>query len=363
MECSAKVSGAVLPVVMVVSTLLMLVVLSVMSLWEADFLFFSRSRHDAVRMADIASGFTLYREYPNEVLSRLDPDSTLLLYDSVPQSRITIRRTPWGLYERVSITAGDGKTRTTKLLGRRSLCRDEFTVFCRNRGYAVTLTGKTNLKGRVFIPSRGIMYGHMGSTFFDGEKLDPGMIGISYDSLPTRDTAAVAVVKRLLATADGDVTIGGGRLRDTIVVGRRVRIESGFRGSVQVFATDSLTVESGVTLEYPSGLFSQKYIDIGERSAVNGYVVVDPAEKPDPRYANYVQSRLAVVRGLLWVGGMAQLQGIVSGTAILDRAACYSPRGYYDNMLYDVTVLENDQIAWPLWLAGPPQRKEAKWID
>jgi hypothetical protein len=349
---------------MVVSTLFALAVAAVVALWEADFLFFSRHRYASMQRAHVASGFTLYGEYPDEVLSRLDADSTLLLYDSVPSSRVKIGREPWGLYEKVTIEAYDGKTRAVKILGKRLPCEDEFVLYCRGHNSAVTLTGKTHFGGRVRLPRGGVIYGNMGSVFFSGDKLTAGMISPSENELPALDPAALETIEGLMPLAAEDIVIDReARLRDTVVVGRKVRIEAGFRGSLQVFATDSLHIEEGVTLDYPSGLFSEKYIDIADGGTVNGYVVVHPTETPDARHANYRASRTATVRGLLYVGGMAQLQGIVSGIVVLHRAVYYSPRGYYENMICDATILENHEMAWPLWLAGAPEREEAKWLN
>jgi hypothetical protein len=125
---------------------------------------------------------------------------------------------------------------------------------------------------------------------------------------------------------------------------------------------DSINIEENVRLDYPSGLYSEKYIGIGDGTQVNGYAIVNLKDEPNVRNANYEQSRLATVRGLVYVSGIAQLQGIVSGTVFLGKAVYYSPRGYYENMIYDATVLENSEMAAPLWLGGPPERKEAKWV-
>jgi hypothetical protein len=352
---------------MVVAVLLALTVAAVISLWEADFIFFSRKRHDEMIRAHIESGFTIYAEYPDEVISRLDADSTLLLYDSLPGSRVTISRRPLGLYELVTISSRDNRMRVSKLFGQRPPVSDNYVLYYPDRGTPVSLTGKTHLKGRVRMPAVGVVYGEMGADFFSGEEISPAMMVASDEELPEPNAEAIAAVKELMPLAGGDLTIEGlQHLSDTVIVARRVRIEKGFTGSVQVFALDSIIVGAGVTLEYPSGLFSEKHVSIGDRSTVNGYVIVAPPEssdEPDIMRANYKQSRLARVRGFVYVDGIAQIQGIVSGVAFVDRAIYYSPRGYYENMLYDLTILENREMAWPLWLDGEPQRKEMKWVN
>lgn len=406
MKRMLHISGAVLPTVLVVSVLLAIMVAALVSLWEADFLFFSKHRHDAMQRAHIVSAFTLYREYPEEVISQAGADGAILLYDSVPHSRVTIKRRPWGLYEVVTVSGCDGKTGSSKILGKRQAGREDAVFYYKNNNSALTLAGKTNFRGRTMMPRNGVVYGQMGSVFFNGEKLAAGQISVSGRELPGPEEAALSAIaglrdvarsqadaltqdsvrnrfrnmETLVFAADelpggcylsGNIIITGAdiyidsscRLYDVIAVGDNIRIGEGFRGSLQAFAADSLHIENDVTLEYPSGAYSETYIGIGEGSVVNGYAIVDPREKPDARNANYRQSRLATVRGLVYVSGTAQLQGIVSGAAYLDRAVYYSPRGYYENMLYDITILGNAEMAWPFWLAGPSRRKEAKWAD
>jgi hypothetical protein len=317
-----------------------------------------------MQKANIESGFTLYREHTETVMEALDADSTMLLYDSVPHSRVKLRRQPLGLYEMVTVYGADGRIHSSRILGRRAAYRDDVSFFYRNGNTAITLTGKTRLKGQIRIPRSGVVYGQMGSVFFDGEKPPQAMMKESDKELPDPDPDAVTLVRELMECTEGGIEIDSlARLADTVIAGKTIRIADGFRGSLQAFASDSLIVGKRVVLEYPSGLYSEKYVGIGDGSEVNGYAIVDFGEKPDPKNANYRQYRTATVRGLLYVRGIAQFQGIVSGAVFLDKAVYYSPRGYYENMIYDATVLENSEMAAPLWLPGPAERKEAKWVD
>ncbi len=346
--------GAVLPTVAVVSVLMVLSALAIISLWEADFLFFLRQRHDTIQRAHIESGFLLYSEYPEEVISNLDANGTLMLYDSIPHSCISITREPWGLYEKVTITGSDGKTAVSKILGKHRLCGEEFVLLCCDNDSAITLTGRTHIKGRAKMSHNGVIYGQMGSVFFSGEEIAMDMMDISDKGLPQPTAEALLIIDELGKLATGDLAIKRSRrLSDTIIVANKVHIEAGFKGSLQVFASDSITVAENVTLDYPSGLFSKNYIGIGDDSVVNGYVIG----------LNYLQSRLAKVRGLVYVAGTAQLQGMVSGSAMLEKAVYRSPQGYYNNTIFDATILENHEIAWPFWIEGEVRRKEIKWLN
>ena len=84
---------------------------------------------------------------------------------------------------------------------------------------------------------------------------------------------------------------------------------------------------------------------------MNGYAIVRDTVRRKQVTASYRQSRTARLRGLLWVDGVAQVQGVVSGCAVLRQAAYFSPQGYYKDMLYDVALLEIPVSARALWLA------------
>jgi len=157
------------------------------------------------------------------------------------------------------------------------------------------------------------------------------------------------------------------RLQNILVVGRTVHIGDGFRGTAQLFATDTVLIGRQVTLGYPSGVFVARenpgrYAEIGPKSRVEGYVIVDGDGRPEVRRTNYRQERTAVVRGLLWADGAAQVQGIVSGCLVANQLAYYTPEGYYEDLLYDMTLLENPAAAYPLWGTTRYRRKEAAWV-
>ncbi len=364
MKCQKHLPGAVLPTALVVSTIVMLTVIAVISLWEADLVLFSKHRYRAMQKAHIESLFTLYREYPEEFVENLSSDGTFTLYDTIARSRLSFERRQLGLYEKVSVTNETGDIRFSRIFGKRYPYVEDILFYHTDTGVSLTLTGKIRLKGNVRFPHSGIVYGQVGSVLFEGEEQSAASIKDSDSLLPEPKPEALITVEMLKERSVGNMEIDSSwELQDTIIVGNKIRIHEGFSGSAQIFASDSIVLEKSVTLHYPSGLYSKRYIGIDDSCKVNGYAIVDFRDTPHPLHANYIQSRLAVVRGLVWVRGYAQLQGIVSGAVFLDRSVYLSPQGYYENIIYDATVLENPETAWPLWLDGPPQRKEAKWLN
>lgn len=152
------------------------------------------------------------------------------------------------------------------------------------------------------------------------------------------------------------------RFEHPLIVARKIIVGSGAHISAQLFARDTVVIEPRAMLEYPSGIYAGVYAEVGDRAEVNGYAIVRDTAVRKKISANYRQLRTARLRGLLWVDGIAQMQGIVSGWVIVRQAVYFSPQGYYKDMLYDITLLENSVTAQPLWLSAM-RRKEAACVD
>ena len=97
--------GAVLPTVVVAALVMLTATLGLLALWEQETLLFTRTQRLRQARADVESAALLYRLHPDE--RALTAAGGYLLYDSLPQSRIFVRREPWGLYELLHITTAD----------------------------------------------------------------------------------------------------------------------------------------------------------------------------------------------------------------------------------------------------------------
>ena len=406
--------AGVLATVLVVSALMLLSVLGVLALWEADFLFFSRAGYLSRQRANVESAFVLYSA-DSTLTERLDEEGGLRLYDGLPDSRVRIAVRPWGLYEAVRVEAADPRIAPTRLFGSAApfACPPDESggLWYATDAASLSLAGRTALHGRLRLPRHGVQYGQIRSVFFRGERIEGARTAYAGKELPPVRTDARRTTDgllRLLETpgvwtpAPDSLSVGFGeteprlvdagnlrpgarvegmavllgekvsldsacRLRDVLVVGRTIRVEDGFCGTVQLFASDTVLIGRRVTLDYPSGVFvarenPDRYIEIGPHSRVEGYAIVDGDGRPDVKHANYRQDRTAVLRGLLWADGAAQVQGIVSGCMAANRLVYYSPEGYYEDMLYDLTLLENPATAYPLWAVAAYRRKEAGWV-
>lgn len=390
--------GSVLPTVVMSSVLILTAMLGLFMLWEQEISLFVRSCRLRQARADVESAYTLYRLH-SEIPTLTQPEG-YLLYDSLPQSRVRIAVRPWGLYDAVSVTTADSLLCVCRLFGSASDVAS--TLYYPNGRSALTLAGRTELRGELYLPRNGLIYGRLGADFFCGKPIPNQTINLAEDLLPQPIPMALGRIVSLFSapvgaedglpdslnisflrdsthrvrlgrtalshcTLRGQIVLYADELRidstcrfsHLLVCARKITVASGTRIAAQFFARDTVIVESRAVLEYPSGIYTNGYAEVGARARVDGYVIVRDTMTRKNVAANYRQSRTARVRGMVWIDGIAQVQGLVSGSLSMRCATYFSPQGYYQDMLYDLTLLENPHTARPVWLSDDAQRKEA----
>lgn len=399
---TTQIPGSALPVVVVVSVVILTAMAGLLVLWEHEMLLFARSCRLRQARADVESVYTLYRLYPR--FEELTDPAGFQLHDSLPGSRVLMTVEPWGLYEAVGVCTADSIVRTCRLFGTHTDAAR--TLFYADGRSAVTLAGETRLRGQLRLPRNGLVYGRVGADFYRGKEIARLAIGLSEQTLPAPQATALSAVSKLFAGCNiplstqlpdslvhpfrqdsvrcirlgnaqiSDCVLRGKvilyadelridstcRLSHLIVCARKITVGHGTHITSQLFARDTVIIESRAVLGYLSGIYAGVYAEVGDHVRIDGYAIVRDTVRRSKVSANYRQARTARLRGLLYVDGIAQVQGIVSGQVVVRQTAYFSPQGYYKDMIYDLTLLENPVTARPLWLAAL-QRKEAVCVD
>ncbi len=386
-----RLRASVLPIVMAISIVLLISLLGFMSLWEQERLHFIRTQRILQAQANVRSAVALYCRYPNS--KQLLSADGYLLCDTMPASRVFLRRTSWGLYELLHVATEDSLGRACILMGCEPVASR--TLYYADNRMSVILSGRTELHGTLYLPRYGVAYGRMETAFYQGADIPRTCIRQSRAELPEMGNSIESRIDSLFVYAGvlqapdhpvdlsksflgeahvvtcinetdianclmrGHIVFRGDELRidstskieHLLVVARKIVVDSGARITAQLFARDTVIMEARSRLEYPSGIWSEGYVELKDQAKVNGYVVVKNKDEELLRSSSrvcYYQARTARVRGLLRVEGFAQVQGIISGYAVLQQANYCSPRGYYKNMLYDCTLLENPITVMPV---------------
>lgn len=354
------------------------------------------------------SGFRLYGR---ETVGCLTDTAGYLLFPPDERSRIRVKVLPWGLYEVVTVSLGKKSYSVRWLGGKQAGYREESLYVC-DGGSLFGLAGSTNVRGKAALPLGRVNYVPVNAEFFSGAALPDSAICRSDGNLPPvweaarkratdycrqndlsfrsleeitgavrsfrEETVGVACTGRVegdyrgrfLLYSSSILYIGPAcRLEHVLVAAPSVIIGKGFRGSLQVFARDTVVVDEGAELRYPSGIFvcggnPGRRVEIRDSSVVNGYVIVDGGEREELRpLLNYRQSRTASVRGLVYVDGIAQLEGRVCGSLLLKESYYFSPAGYYKDILYRTEVSGNREMVWPLWMKGEGGKEVIEWLE
>ncbi len=357
--------AAALPSVLIVSTVMILMLLVLISaidnLNAVSYNSVSRtqSRYNIESVVEILCHNTTFCQ-----------DSVIYPFPDDDDNVVSVKAEDYGLYK--LLTLNSGVISKSVLIGSESGYKDSLTLWVNDNNRPLSLTAFTNIIGKLYCSPLGIAYNQVNSQYFSGERVGVENIIESGTELPAIKTSVTDMVDSLFllhenSIVDIELPLD---ISDTILVARSVKIPENFVGEVQIFATDSVIIESNVHLNYPSGIYvksdtTQCYVKIGEGSEVNGHIVVvaPEADRSNLR-ANYVQHQKAKMRGLLYIDGTAEVHGIISGKCFIRDLAIYTRQGIYTSILYNATLLDGGDIAYPLLLEECGDRKEVvKWIN
>lgn len=355
-----RLGGFALPAVLVVAVLILLLILFAYSVVTLNVYRYSLYHEKKQQREDLKSASLLY--CADSTMCAVDDSLEVELFSGHDAVIVSVKHL--GLYEMVTLSNGY-PDRYRILVGRRSDCDMEAAFWLCDRNRALSLAGDARIDGYVYMPLNGINYTEVEGRYYTGERLPESRLGISSAELPAVMPSQFELAEKLCRQSGDEVELQDG-VHDVVVCGRTVRIKSGFRGSIQVFASDSVLIEERVSLEYPSGI----YVDSGDKrpcvvlekdAEVNGYVIVTSTNSDSQlRYPSYVQKKGSKLYGLLYVDGSCNLDGDIKGAAYVKDCYHYSDGNIYAGTLYNTKVIRSDSLAFPIFLNGSYERKMIK---
>lgn len=400
----------ILPTVLVLGTVMLLGVLICIDLYDMKWRLSAGNYAELQRNAWIESALLLY-QMDSTLWDKPDKDNSMILFEDSKQSTVNITRQSWGLYELVFAKTYDKKLQRICMMGYNVDTLSTPALYMCDNNQALTLTGNSNLKGLACLPEAGILYSQIESAFYKGQYLDNSYIRRSSSGMPACGTSAVVCklldkdISQLQVQALNKVTLKvpftentlfiktndiydssikgnvviysdncidlyrNTYIEDVLLFAPKVKIHNGFRGALQIVSTDSVIIDNDVTLNYPSGVFmpeggSESYIEIGAKSQLNGYVIFCQKAEPDEEKLSphYFQNDSTHIRGLVWVDGISQIHGGISGSLYSSNLNYYTPQGFYRNTLYNTKIYGTDVMAYPLWLKSNNKKKIIKWV-
>lgn len=410
MKLKKYIKGNILPTVLVIGTVMLLGVLICIDLYDMKWRLAAGNYAELQRNAWIESALLLY-QMDSTLWDKPDKNNCITLFEDSKLSTVNVTRQSWGLYELVSAQTYDKKLKKICMMGYDVDTSSTPALYVCDNNQALTLAGNSNLKGLVCLPESDILYSQIESVFYTGQYLDSSYIKHSSSGMPACNPSAA--VRKLLnkntsqlqvqalnkvtlkvpftentlfiKTDDiydsfikGNIIIYSDNcidlycntyIEDVLLFAPKVKIHNGFRGALQIVSTDSVVIDNDVTLNYPSGIFipegeAESYVEIGARSQLNGYVIFCQKTEADEEKLSphYYQNDSTHIRGLVWVDGISQIHGGVSGSLYSSNLNYYTSQGFYRNTLYNTRVYGTDVMAYPLWLKSDNKKKIIKWV-
>jgi hypothetical protein len=364
-------TASALPTVLVACVLLSLLVLFAINLFGWDALFYARYHNGKQQRADMNS---LFVYYCNDSTLSAAGDSLIAgqLYEDDSETDFRLYVRPWGLYERVTATMNEGAQHSIRMIGKQVEEVHAAALWVCSRETSLAFAGSTTIEGKAYVPHAGINYLQFNDTPFSGIPLERGSIALSTRELPAVDTIAVHRMDELLQTQGMEDVVylsGNKLLLDTIITARKIVVEDGFVGaSLQLVASDTVIIGEGAELRYPSGVYlhgnkGKTFLQLGNNAHLSGYAIVFGEGEDAPftssleARCHYRQDSTTRFRGLLYVDGIAHIEGQVSGAVYVREAHYLPPNGIYAGVLYNASIRRDSDIAYPLFFKNAPYRR------
>lgn len=186
-----------------------------------------------------------------------------------------------------------------------------------------------------------------------------------------------AALKGNIKLEGNDVVIENtSHLENVFIACEKITIKTGFKGSLQVIASDSIIVEKGCELDYPSSLclLQQKdndgrlsCITVGDESIVSGGILAmskSLSTEQTPKMLLKLGHDVKVY-GLVYSSGFGHLQGTIYGNALCQVLLYKTSSATYENHLVGTAIdpkTYRNSVAIPAVLNKQAPDRCIKWL-
>ncbi|MFN3402666.1 MAG: hypothetical protein ACK40G_01135 [Cytophagaceae bacterium] len=353
----------------------------------------------------------------------LQEDTRVLDLYGLEEDSVLIKKAKWGIFDIGIVKAFSGRSEYIKagMYGYKPDGESNAAVYLADMNRPLSVSGNTRLKGVCYLPEAGIRREFIEGKSFTGNKLVDGEIKKSKSHLPAleknicenvlkflantppassvylKDIGQDSIIKSYLDTTlflnlgnnirltdkfySGNILLwsdtlveidANSRLKDVLLFAPAVVFKKGFRGSVQVFAKDSILLEEDVELTYPSalGIFKkdfkvqQPFVRIKSGAKVSG-LIFTKVEVQDLRQTFVDLKKNSLVKGQIYADGYADIKGRVEGSVMCNKFILYSSYTYENYLLdaeIDVTLLSDYYVGSSL-LPSQKKKRIVKWLN
>ncbi len=366
---------------------------------------------------DADSGLNLLLS--KQSLIGLNQQKTIDLFSKAIDSVILSRKL-WGANE-IIISKAVFKNKAVTRIAQAGYYPDSehlWSLYLADEDKPLALCGSTLIKGNACLPKAGVKRAYIEGESFFGSTLINGEITQSDKTLPKFNKELIEHIedvfsKKSLTENDSSIRIGnelrgdslynsfqnktlvfistvpmvisGGvysgniavisnkqitvssnaLLKDVILYAPKINIEKNFRGNMQLFASDTISMDENVTLTYPSVLglvkdeksIGSSEIILNEKDTISGSVFIYKNDAAVLKQAGLLVSEKAVIIGQVYSNGYVDLKGTIDGSLMCSKIMLSTASSMYENHLLNAVI---DITKLPKYYTGINLTEESK---
>ncbi|MDN3580781.1 hypothetical protein [Mucilaginibacter flavus] len=344
------------------------------------------------------------------------------------QDSVSLKTTHWGIYDIGVAEAFQTKDTVYKVFSiAHGIDSSKWAaIYLIDEDRSLSLSGKTSIRGDAFLPKAGAKAAYVDNKAYEGDKrLIVGKIRDSQRKLPALNQERLSILERLFNGHRSSVNINrkidsltrsfrapvyilnlgkntdafkGGhfsgniiiyadtlltidstaKLNNILVFAKAILVKTGFRGTCQLFAADSISLEKNCRLDYPSCLGILRYksplvgfppqINIGQNANVSGTVFTYEKEASAlPATINLAKG--AKINGQLYAQHYIATKDSVtiSGSVFTSRFMYQTEYTRYENYLINLKIdagaLSHYYLATDLVPVASGEKKILQWLE
>jgi len=370
---------------------------------------------------NLNSGINILLASPDSTYAR---QVTFSLFGKGADS-ITIQKSAWGIYNVCKVQSFIQTDTLFKTFLTANLVDSTkwAVMYLADEDRPVSVSGKTAIKGNVFIPKAGIQSAYIDNKAYEGDKrIVIGKKHTSEKKLPALDSSLLNLLDKNFALKganmankdfvcwsflkntkcfdfkneertlehiklEGNIIVHSdttliidntATLNNVLVFAKTIIVKEGFNGKCQLFATDSISVGKNCHFSYPSCLgiirskapriVSQARISLGENSAFNG-LLFTYEKTPNDLKPMISLNKKDTIRGQIYSQDVLALkdQVVIDGSVFTKRFIYRNSFTLYENYLINITFNTNElspyYLASPITPVASKKKRILQWLE
>lgn len=309
---------------------------------------------------------------------------------------VTLKKEQWGLFD---IIRSEAKFKNMNkgmaaIIGSYSYDSSNVALRIPDQGRAIALTGNALVEGKCMIPKEGFKQTSVEGKYYTGKKIKQGVVHSS-SKLPDLSSkyanlnlvyafnkyrnsksiyfnewegdslfasfldstvslyseglivlGNVSLKGKIVVISESGITLSrSAKLSDVICFAPYIHVQSGFKGKVQLFATDSIRIEPESSFLYPSvagvnfsGNTGNASLNIGEKCEFCGITYIYCPKETIGISSVLSIGKESTIKGQVYCNRYTEIKGNVFGSVYTSQILMRTAAAIYENLIMDASI-------------------------